>query len=203
MRVALMIAAAAWLTTAAALAQAPASSPHNVPQPQGLYQGPPHGYTPAALTGATVVDTAALAKLLHDQHPVLIDVAEKDREPPNMAPGMVWLPQHRSIPGAVWLPGAGSGTANPAFAAAFRTRAALLTDGSPAAPTVVFCHPDCWASYNAAKRLVGLGYTHVYWYPAGLEGWQDGRDTAVVRPDQAWIASLPEELTNQTKARIP
>lgn len=28
-------------------AAAPADSPVNVPEPEGLYTGPPHGYTPA------------------------------------------------------------------------------------------------------------------------------------------------------------
>ena len=58
-----------------------------------------------------------------------------------------------------------------------------------------FCHPDCWASYNAAKRLVALGYSQVYWYPAGMEGWQDRHDTAVVKPDKTWLSTLPKSLT--------
>ena len=193
----LAILAAAVLAVAPAFADpAPASNPHNVPEPQGLYQGSLHGYVPATLEGATVLDSAAaLDKLIQHEHPVLIDVAEKDRKPPSMSKSMIWLPQHRSIPGTDWMPGGGNGTDDAAFAAAFRTRAATLTDGKPSTPIVVYCHPDCWASYNAAKRLVGLGYTKVYWYPEGMEGWQDGHDTAVVKPDQAWLASLPKELT--------
>lgn len=188
--------AAFLLAAAPALAdQAPASNPHDVPEPQGLYQGAPHGYTPSTLKGGTVIDTDALAKLIKSDHPVMIDVADKDRKPPSMAPGMIWLPEHRSIPGSVWLPGAGSGTGDKAFADAFRTRAAALTNGKPATPIVVFCHPDCWASYNAAKRLVDLGYTHVDWYRDGVEGWQNGHDTAVIKPDGAWEASLPKALT--------
>ena len=154
------VAAALLLAATPGLAETPASNPHDVPEPQGLYQGVPHGYTPTTLAGATI-----------------------------------WMPQHRTIPGSDWLPGAGSGTDDQAFTDAFRTRAATLTGGKPATPIVVFCHPDCWASYNAAKRLVGLGYTHVNWYRDGLEGWQDGHDTAVVRADPAWLASLPKTLT--------
>ena len=191
------ILATAILAVAPALAdQAPAANPHAVPEPPGLYQGSLHGYVPATLQGATVLaDDAALDKLVKDQHPVLIDVAEEDRKPPSMSKTMIWLPQHRSIPGTDWMPGAGNGTEDAGLASAFRTRAATLTHGKPSTPIVVYCHPDCWASYNAAKRLVGLGYTKVYWYPAGLEGWQDGHDTAVVKPDPAWLASLPKDLT--------
>ena len=176
-------------------ADAPASSPHNVPEPQGLYQGALHGYVPATLKGATVLDTAGLETLIRDAQPALVDVAEKDRKPPSMSKDMIWLPQHRSIPGAVWLPGAGAGTEDAAFAAAFRNRAVTLAMGKPATPIVVFCHPDCWASYNAAKRLVALGYSQVYWYPAGMEGWQDRHDTAVVKPDKTWLSTLPKSLT--------
>ena len=188
--------AALCLLAAPALAQAQASNPHNVAEPAGLYQGAPHGYTPPTLKGAEVLVSAAeLDKLIQDKHAVLVDVAEQDRKPPSMSKTMIWLPQHRSIPGADWMPGAGSGTGDAAFASAFRTRMATLTDGKPATAIVTFCHPDCWASWNAAKRLVGLGYTDVYWFPSGIEGWQDGHDTAVVKADAAWIAALPKELT--------
>ena len=195
MRYHLMLIAAATFATSPCLAQSPASNPHNVPEPQGLFQGAPHGYTPSTLKGATVLDTVAFEKLEQASHPVLVDVADKDRKPPTMSKDMIWLPQHRSIPGAVWLTGGGSGTDDQAFASAFRTRVATLTNGKPSTPVVAFCHPDCWASYNAAKRLVGLGYTNVYWYPAGLEGWQDGHDTAVIKSDHAWMSSLPKDLT--------
>ena len=178
-----------------AIAQVPATRPGDVPEPAGLYQGAMHGYVPSTIKGGTVLDTPAFLKLVEADHPILIDVADKDRKPPTMAKDTPWLPQHRSIPGAVWLQGAGNATGDPAFAAAFKTRMASLTDDAPARPIVVFCHPDCWASYNAAKRLIGLGYTKVYWYPEGMEGWQNAHETSVVKPDAAWSASLPKALT--------
>ena len=195
MRALLITVAAALLAVAPALSE-PASSPHQVAEPQGLYQGAPHGYVPRTLQGAKVLDSAsAVDKLMQAEHPVLIDVAELDRKPPSMSKTMIWLPRHRSIPGADWMPGAGNGTRAAAFADAFRTRAASLTNGKPSTPIVTFCHPDCWASWNAGKRLVELGYTNVYWFPAGMEGWQDTHDTGVVKPDAAWLASLPKDLT--------
>lgn len=183
------------LLSATAFAE-PASNPHHVAEPAGLYQGVPHGYTPPTLKGANVLGSAAeLDKLIQEKHPILVDVAEQDRKPPSMSKTMLWLPQHRSIPDADWMPGAGNGTSDAAFASAFKTRMATLTNGKPATAIVTFCHPDCWASWNTAKRLVGLGYTDVYWFPAGIEGWQDGHDTAVVRADANWLASLPKDLT--------
>ena len=161
-----------------------------VAEPDGLWQGAMHGTTPRTLKGATVVDAAGLVQLL-DGHPLLVDVGPADRKPASLSASAIWLPVHRSIPGAVWLPGAGSGTPDAQFAEAFRSRIAALSGGSADRPIVVFCHPDCWGSWNAAKRLVGLGYAHVYWYPGGIEGWQTAHETAVVKPDPAW--SPPEE----------
>lgn len=182
-------------TSSSVHADTPASRPGHVPEPPGLYQGAMHGYTPSTIKGGTVLDTAALVKLVDAEHPLLIDVADKDRKPPTMGKDTPWLPQHRSIPGAVWLQGAGNSTGDQPFEAAFKTRMAALTGGESAKPIVMFCHPDCWGSYNAAKRLIGLGYTHVYWYPDGMEGWQNAHDTRVIKPDRAWIASLPNEVT--------
>ena len=187
--------AAAVMVLSTGLSAQVASRPDSVPEPAGLYQGAPHGYTPATLKGGTVLDTAAFTKLVDTGHPVLVDVAEKDRKPPTMAKDTPWLPQHRSIPGAIWLQGAGNGTDDEAFADAFRARLAALTGGDPATPIVFFCHPDCWASYNAAKRSIGLGYTHVSWYPEGMEGWQNDHETRIVKADAAWTAALPKTMT--------
>ena len=148
-----------------------------------------HGYTPNTVTGATVVDTPAVAKLLADVHPLLLDVAEPDKKPASLSPTALWMPAHRSIPGADWLPSAGSGRDDRAFAEAFKARVSDLTGGDRAKPIVAFCHPECWGSWNAAKRLVGLGYTKVYWYPDGMEGWQAEHDTTIVKADPKW--SMP------------
>ena len=37
---------------------------------------------------------------------------------------------------------------------------------------MLYCHPQCWASWNAAKRAISYGYRKVYWYPDGIEGWE-------------------------------
>lgn len=165
------------------LAILPAFADTAVPEPDGLWQGAMHGATPKTLQGATVLNDAALLQLLGD-HPLLLDVGPADKKPPSMSASTIWLPVHHTIPGAVWLPGAGSGTGDPAFVQAFGARVAALA--KPDQAVVVFCHPDCWGSWNAAKRLVGLGYAHVYWYPGGVEAWQVGHETALVKPDPAW-----------------
>lgn len=173
--------------------QMPAQSPGNVPEPDGLWQGPMRGYTPNTAKGASVIDAAALAALIERDRPVLLDVAPADVRPPSMAPGTPWLPVHRSVPGAVWMPGAGSGAPDAQFAEAFRRRLDELTGGEPGRAVVTFCHPECWGSWNAARRLAQLGFTHVYWFPDGIEGWQVEHEVAAVEPDPAWAAANPEK----------
>ncbi len=195
-RVALALLPAVLFSASAALAEVPSAvAPGHVAEPSGLYQGAMHGYTPETIGGGTVLDAAALAKLIDTQHPVLLDVAEKDRKPPAMRKDTPWLPTHRSLPGAVFLQGGGKGAEDAAYADAFKTRLAALTGNNKAEPIVTFCHPDCWGSYNAAKRLIELGYTRVYWFRDGVEGWQSEHATRIVKPDASWVASLPGEAT--------
>lgn len=185
------------VTGIAARADVPSAvEPGHVPEPKGLYQGAMHGYTPNTIAGGTVIDTARLAKLIDTQYPLLLDVAEKDRKPPSMDKDMIWLPNHRSIPGAVFLQGGGKGEPDAGYADAFKTRVSALAGGEKGRPVVTFCHPDCWGSWNAAKRLIEDGYTKVYWYPEGTEGWeQAGHDTRAVKPDAGWIEIMPKEAT--------
>jgi PQQ-dependent catabolism-associated CXXCW motif protein len=182
MRLVVLLAAALFLAAAA---------PAPVPEPSGLWQGAMHGATPDTLHGASVLTTEAFAKLMNRAHPLLLDVAEADKKPAGMDNGMPWMPTHRTIPGAVWLVGAGNGTSDPAFATVLKTRVGDLTHQNLKRPVVVFCHPHCWGSWNAAKRLVMLGYKHVYWYPESVEGWQAAHhDTQVAKPDAAWDKAL-------------
>ena len=189
--------AASVLTGTATRADVPSAvAPGHVPEPSGLYQGAMHGYTPNTITGGTVVDTGQLATLIDTRHPLLIDVAEKDRKPTSMDKDMIWLPNHRSLPGAVFLQGGGKGESNAGYAEAFKARVAALTGGDKAKPIVTFCHPDCWGSWNAAKRLIQDGYTNVFWYPEGTEGWEQAdHGTRTVKPDAGWIETMPKEAT--------
>jgi len=168
-----------------------ADSRVTVPEPDGIWTGPMRGHTPLTLQGAAVVDLAALDAVMADQ-PVLLDVAAAEKKPADFPQDMPWLPIHRSIPGAVWLPGAGAAPLDPAREALFYQRVATLTKGDKAKAIVTFCHPECWGSWNAAKRLVLQGYTGVRWFPEGIEGWQDTHETAVVKPDPAWAGSAAE-----------
>ena len=71
------------------------------------------------------------------------------------------------------MPNVGFGELSPDFTDYFRDELAKLTGGDKNRPVVFYCEANCWMSWNAAKRaLVELGYTSVYWYPEGIQGWQ-------------------------------
>jgi PQQ-dependent catabolism-associated CXXCW motif protein len=131
------------------------------------------GPVPATLQGATVLPTAAAAKAwIAARQPVIIDVAPAPKKPPAMAAGMPWLPAaHQDIPGSAWMPDSGRAVLHPDRAAAFLLAIADLAGPPPGRPFLVYCHPNCWASWNAAKVLVGAGYRTVAWFPGGIEGW--------------------------------
>jgi PQQ-dependent catabolism-associated CXXCW motif protein len=167
-----------------------AASPSPVSEPDGLWQGPMRSDTPDSLKGASVIDTDAFAELRDRPQTVVLDVAPADEKPASMSKDAPWMPIHRSIPGAIWLPGAGTGSTDAAFATAFRREIDLLTGNNLDRPIVAFCHPKCWGSWNAAKRLVNLGYRHVYWYPEGFEAWQSQHDTQVITEEPAWKTAM-------------
>ncbi|MGU3360020.1 rhodanese-like domain-containing protein [Methylobacterium sp. M6A4_1b] len=179
--------AAVFLLAATVLAAAaPSASPVAVPEPAGFWEGALQGYTPRTLAGAAILDGAGLDALIAGGPAVLIDVSEADPTPPNQPAGRLWRPIHRAIPNSIWLPGAGSGTLSGPDQAALAERVAALTQGDRGRAIITYCHPDCWGSWNLGKRLVGLGYRTVHWYPDGIEGWQERHDTVAIRPDETW-----------------
>jgi PQQ-dependent catabolism-associated CXXCW motif protein len=167
-------------------AASPADSPVNVPEPDGIWTGPQRGYTPATLSGATVIDIDALDALMKAKSPILLDVSLADRRPAGFPTDRPWLPAHRSVPGAVWMASAGAAPLDPGDEALFLARVADLTGGDKGRDVVAFCHPECWGSWNAARRLVLQGYTRVHWFPEGIEGWQERHPTTVIAEDAAW-----------------
>jgi hypothetical protein len=154
----LAVAGTAMLVLAAA---GPADSPLNVPEPDGIWTGPQRGYTPATLSGATVIDIDALDALIARDKPILLDVSLADRRPAGFPDDRPWLPSHRSIPGAVWMANAGAAPLDPARETLFLQR---------------------------VGELVLQGYTRVHWFPEGIEGWQERHPTTVIPEDPAWSA---------------
>ncbi|WP_114394081.1 quinoprotein dehydrogenase-associated putative ABC transporter substrate-binding protein [Oleisolibacter albus] len=137
---------------------------------------------PETLTGATVLATADVVRLLAaEQKPVLLDVLPAEQRPAGRDDG--WLPRpHDSIPGAAWLPDVGHGDLTPAQEQYFRAGLQRLTGGRSDTPLLIFCKRDCWMSWNAAKRALDWGYSRVLWYPDGVDGWAEARQPLVPVP---------------------
>jgi PQQ-dependent catabolism-associated CXXCW motif protein len=155
-----------------------------VPEPAGYWMGPAHGPVAATLSGGSVIHTRSLAALLKTGGVMIVDVSDAPRRPANLAAGAVWLPlPHPVIPGAQWIPGAGLGAISPSVETLFRERLALGTGRDFTHRLVIYCHQNCWLSWNAAKRALSYGYRRVYWFPDGMEGWRAaGLPTAVAEP---------------------
>ncbi|MBP2296308.1 quinoprotein dehydrogenase-associated putative ABC transporter substrate-binding protein [Azospirillum rugosum] len=131
--------------------------------------------TPAGLTGASTVTVAELRGLI-ERHPDtrLVDVMPTPPRPADRAPPAVWAPPpRRSLPGAVWLPNVGYGSLSTDQERYFRAGLDAVSKGESPPRLVFFCEPDCWMSWNAAKRAVEWGYSNVYWYADGATRWQE------------------------------
>jgi PQQ-dependent catabolism-associated CXXCW motif protein len=93
-------------------------------------------------------------------------------KPENLPKNVIWRdPPRDNIPDSVWLPNVGFGALAPEVETYFRSNLARLTKGRKDTGILFYCQAECWMSWNSAKRAVGLGYTAVYWYPEGTDGW--------------------------------
>ena len=155
-----------------------------VSEPGGFRMDHYRAPVPETLHCATVAHTAELRKLLASTHPILIDVLPYPSPPADSRPGLPRLPlPHDDIPGSVWLPETGRGALAPQTESWFAAQLASLTHGDKNTAVVFYCLSNCWMSWNAAKRAVGYGYTHVIWYPDGADGWsQQGLPVARATP---------------------
>lgn len=144
-----------------------------IPEPPGYWTGPLHGEVPATLSGAEVVHTEALAEAIQNGKIVLIDAASVPHRPDNLPSETLWKPvPHENIAGSIWIPGIGEANLSADMEAFFRARLSTLSGNNLDHPIGFYCHPMCWASWNAAKRAMSFGYRRVIWYPDGAEGWQ-------------------------------
>jgi PQQ-dependent catabolism-associated CXXCW motif protein len=171
----------------------------SAPEPSGYWTGPVNSPVPLTLSGGTVISKAhQLRALLSQGGVILIDVSNAPRRPENLAPGAPWLPvPHRAIPGSLWIPDVGLGEVPVSVDDFFRQRLADATGNHLSRPVVIYCHRECWLSWNAAKRAISYGYRNVYWYRDGVEGWKAaGYRTAVIEPQVA-----PGSLQNAAGTR--
>lgn len=144
-----------------------------VEEPEGYRMSAYRAPVPATLKGAEVVSNDRVMKLHNAGQMIFIDVLPRPPKPEKLAADVVWRPRKRTnIPGSVWLPNVGFGALNPEIESYFRSNLARLTNDDKSAPILIYCLADCWMSWNAAKRALSYGYSEVYWYPEGTDGWQ-------------------------------
>jgi PQQ-dependent catabolism-associated CXXCW motif protein len=142
------------------------------PEPDGYRMEDYRAPVPATLAGARVVTTAEAAELWK-AGAVFVDVLSHAPRPANLPAGTIWLEKPRmDIPGSVWLPDTGYGALAAATESYLRNSLDRVTRRDREKWLVIYCRPQCWMSWNAAKRALAMGYRHVAWYPDGPEGWE-------------------------------
>jgi PQQ-dependent catabolism-associated CXXCW motif protein len=141
-------------------------------EPEGYRMEAYRAPVPATLTGATVIDTAKAFDLWRARTAAFVDALPRAPKPEGLPKNVVWREQPRfDIPGSIWLPDTGYGALSEATAAYLEKGLAKASGGDKARPLVFYCLADCWMSWNAARRALTLGYTRVFWYPEGTDGW--------------------------------
>jgi PQQ-dependent catabolism-associated CXXCW motif protein len=143
-------------------------------EPQGYRTDSYRAPTPATLTGARVVTTEQAEVLWRDKSAIFVDVMPRAPRPPNLPPGTIWRDRPRSdIPGSIWLPDTGYGELAPVTEDYLRQNLKHITGGDRTKLLAIYCLRDCWMSWNAAKRILAMGYANVAWYPEGTDGWTE------------------------------
>ncbi|MEM5537925.1 rhodanese-like domain-containing protein [Neptuniibacter pectenicola] len=135
--------------------------------------------TPKSSEHATTLTTSSLLELLEkDKTVVLLDV-----QPLLWNRVFIQNEPRLHIPGSIWLPNVGRGELEPEWETYFRSNLAAITSGNKQRPLVIYCRADCWMSWNALKRASSWGYSALYWYRNGSDGWiEDNMDTSVATP---------------------
>ncbi len=143
------------------------------PEPDGYRTEAYNAPTPETLRGATVLSTEQARALWERHDAAFVDVLPQAPRPAGLPAGTIWRqPPHPDIPGSIWLPDTGYGELAPVTEQYFEHGLEKASSGDRSRTLVFYCKPDCWMSWNAAKRAIALGYTNTAWFPAGTAGWQ-------------------------------
>lgn len=115
-----------------------------------------------------------LERLVAEERAVLIDAMASDGAGPDPETGEWRIVTPRTnIPGSVWLADVGKGELDPVLEAYFKSNLERLTGGDKRRAIIIYCLSDCWMGWNAVRRASRYGYTSLYWYPDGTDGWLD------------------------------
>lgn len=144
-------------------------------EPDGYQMDNYRSKVPATLAGVKVVNAIQVKKLLAAGPALLIDVLPSPPKPKSLKSGALWMPLAREkIPNTHWLANVGFGAISDRLDTYFKSNLKRLTQGNKARAVIIYCRADCWMSWNAAKRArEEYGYTNIYWFPEGIDGWQE------------------------------
>lgn len=157
---------------AVVLMTASASVAQSVPEPSDYRMDHYRSPVPEGVSGATTIGPEQAHALWEARAAGFIDVLPRPPKPANLPKGTIWRDKPRnSIPGAIWVPNVGYGAIADVTAAYFQKGLIAATRGDPNNAVVLFCLEDCWMSWNAARRALEWGYTNIYWFPEGTDGW--------------------------------
>ena len=94
---------------------------------------------------------------------------------------------HRTLPGAYWLPELGVVTIGQLERGQIENAMRTATGGDPSRPVIVFERSSTfgWFGYHGVLRLLGMGYSNIYWYRGGLDAWHDAQFT--LAQSQPWV----------------
>jgi PQQ-dependent catabolism-associated CXXCW motif protein len=152
--------------------------------------------TPDHPQGRRVVTTAEAEQIWRTGAAIFVDVLPHAPRPANLPAGTIWREKpRRNIPGHVWLPDTGYGALAAVTEELLTRPTSRASRRRPDQGIVVYCLRDCWMSWNAAKRILALGYANVVWYPDGTDGWAEAH-----LPLQE---SMPEPPSSQYARRSP
>ncbi len=143
-----------------------------VEEPAGYRLQNYNDIVPETLRGAEVFDDLDAYARVDEKSVIPIDVVPKANMPKVVDALGNEVVQHEVIPGSIWLPGVGRGEISDEVDQYFRDALKQVTNADRAAAIMIYCLPDCWMSWNGAKRAIEYGYTNVYWYPNGITGWR-------------------------------
>jgi len=129
---------------------------------------------PESVPGGTRIQFEDVERLVKEKNALLIDVAPAEGAGPDTETGEWRLSKKReNIPGSHWLADVGKGALNDEMERYFISNLERLTRGDKTHPIIIYCLADCWMGWNAVKRAASYGYTSLYWYPEGTDGWHD------------------------------
>jgi PQQ-dependent catabolism-associated CXXCW motif protein len=84
---------------------------------------------------------------------------------------------HKTLPGAYWLPELGVVTIGQLERSQIENALRAASGGDPSRPIIVFERSSTygWFGYHGVLRLLGMGYSNIYWYRGGLDAWHDAQ----------------------------